>query len=827
MKRKAYGDNTLLSDSTIEIVTGEAPSYGAFRFLLLFSFCLTSCFGLLFATTGAFLLPFPVKGAAVMSAFCLAFCLAFHMKKHGLLWALGPFGVYSLWLLLRYRYIVNSFCVAFKSIVETFSDYYHTKQTVLQPFADYAVKSSWEGLAAASTLAALILAFGMFRLKRWYLNVLLLAAGLFYPLLAGELPGRTGLYLCLLGGMGTVAVKGYVRKLKKEKVSRGSFLRLQSRIGVTAVLLAVASLLMGSIFLRPVVKRSFRGKAEIKQKIRDWWDTSAGLLEEDGNGGVGNGDLRECGKFTGGYKTQLRVTVSEKPTQPLYIQGYIGGSYEDSQWKPADAQAFHALIGGTELFPGMEEASLDPSAMVRNQTYRFARTFYGEGTDKAREQQEYRAENIAANPSYQYYPHGANLSEAVSIIGDGLVQGGASKEFIADFYPLPVYNRWVVDRKSQTATPVKAKNSWRPGHFNFIANEDVSTLYTFYVDERYLDVPDKVKEAYRQEAAALKGENQVEITQSIAALLKERTSYTTNPGKLPAGKDLAIHFLKESKKGYCSYYATAAALLLRMKEIPSRYVSGYVVWANQFEKNEDGLYEAEVTGNNAHAWAEVYDAQAGWIPMEATPGYNGNELAGRAARQNPGQSGRKKESGDNQKQQKKPETPQKTEQATHKNRDSKSPFGISGAGGDRATVLLVLAVATVISVALLAFCLHERKRRRQKELQISPYRSNCAVQRRFQSFYELLLAAGMKKEFHYSEQTIKDFLAQKDVSVEKEALERVLEIAMKACFSDRKITPEELEFTQNTLFLLAKEIAAGLSLLKRLLAVGTLHRLSR
>ena len=46
--------------------------------------------------------------------------------------------------------------------------------------------------------------------------------------------------------------------------------------------------------------------------------------------------------------------------------------------------------------------------------------------------------------------------------------------------------------------------------------------------------------------------------------------------------------------------------MLRMKGIPARYVAGYAVLPMPFKLNEEGEYEAVVTGASAHAWAEAY-----------------------------------------------------------------------------------------------------------------------------------------------------------------------------------------------------------------------------
>lgn len=100
----------------------------------------------------------------------------------------------------------------------------------------------------------------------------------------------------------------------------------------------------------------------------------------------------------------------------------------------------------------------------------------------------------------------------------------------------------------------------------------------------------------------------------IAALVTDCAVYDTDPGKMPAGEpDFALWFLKNSDKGYCVHFATAAAVLLRAADVPARYVTGYMVEAAAGET-------VTVTEENAHAWAEYYEPNLdAWIPLEATP----------------------------------------------------------------------------------------------------------------------------------------------------------------------------------------------------------------
>ncbi len=92
--------------------------------------------------------------------------------------------------------------------------------------------------------------------------------------------------------------------------------------------------------------------------------------------------------------------------------------------------------------------------------------------------------------------------------------------------------------------------------------------------------------------------------------------YSLEPGKLPEGEDFVDYFLFESKKGYCTSFASSMAILARCVGIPTRYMEGYVV---DTESRNGNHYE--VRNNKAHAWAEAYIEGVGWIPFEATPTY--------------------------------------------------------------------------------------------------------------------------------------------------------------------------------------------------------------
>lgn len=98
----------------------------------------------------------------------------------------------------------------------------------------------------------------------------------------------------------------------------------------------------------------------------------------------------------------------------------------------------------------------------------------------------------------------------------------------------------------------------------------------------------------------------------------QKLTYTTTPGKLPEEVDTPEKFLEyfilDHREGYCTYFATAMTLLARSRGYPARYVQGFCVPAK-------GQKEVQVKTWMSHAWCEVYFEGIGWIPFEATGGY--------------------------------------------------------------------------------------------------------------------------------------------------------------------------------------------------------------
>ncbi|HET6485723.1 MAG TPA: transglutaminase domain-containing protein [Spirochaetia bacterium] len=99
---------------------------------------------------------------------------------------------------------------------------------------------------------------------------------------------------------------------------------------------------------------------------------------------------------------------------------------------------------------------------------------------------------------------------------------------------------------------------------------------------------------------------------AIERYLRTNYWYSLKPGIAEDGDQLH-HFLFVSKKGYCSYFAFAMALMCRSLGIPARVAVGFYV-----DPQSEVLNFYQVRAFQAHAWVEVYYGNLGWLEFDPT-----------------------------------------------------------------------------------------------------------------------------------------------------------------------------------------------------------------
>lgn len=154
------------------------------------------------------------------------------------------------------------------------------------------------------------------------------------------------------------------------------------------------------------------------------------------------------------------------------------------------------------------------------------------------------------------------------------------------------------------------------------------------VDPQYLQLPDN----FPQRVTALAKEittgaqTPYEKTMLLQQYLQQTFPYTNQPDVSRAkSKDMVESFLFEIREGYCDYYSTALVTMARSLDIPARWVKGYAPGEQAEIPDNLALQQGSIsllnnnytiTNADAHSWAEIYFGDYGWVPVEATPGFN-------------------------------------------------------------------------------------------------------------------------------------------------------------------------------------------------------------
>ncbi|TAF51517.1 MAG: DUF3488 domain-containing protein [Oscillatoriales cyanobacterium] len=160
------------------------------------------------------------------------------------------------------------------------------------------------------------------------------------------------------------------------------------------------------------------------------------------------------------------------------------------------------------------------------------------------------------------------------------------------------------------------------------------TEYKDRIRDRYLDIPDTLRDRLRQYTEAVLAKSAKPITSPyeqalyLAQHLKQTFVIPENPLDLPflaEGDDLVEQFLflcenspnpRCQSGGYPDHFSTVLTMMLRSIGIPSRLVVGF--GAGEFNPFT-GLYEVKNT--DAYAMTEVYFPKHGWFAFDPIPGH--------------------------------------------------------------------------------------------------------------------------------------------------------------------------------------------------------------
>lgn len=342
-------------------------------------------------------------------------------------------------------------------------------------------------------------------------------------------------------------------------------------------------------------------------------------IKKTGSGGaINHGKLGEFGDISFEGDTVLQVSIP-KSGETVYLRGFVGSVYTGRSWEDLPNSKLRELdeIAGNFTLNGLSPLLLD--------SYNLKYSRDASAPSSTLPQYSFAVKNISASDDYLYMPYNL-VPESVSrytIQNDSSFEGG-EKSYIGQYYdpanhygyqnlfwkrwniPAPVaadeaaYRRFVYENYMDVPTSFAPEEIFDDGYYQYITAEEFmtgkSTLDEMTVFNRKLYY--------------------------IKNWLKNNCEYSLSAGKLPLGEDFVNYFL-DNRKGSCSHFASAAAIMCRYAGIPARYVEGYIIKPKDFPYGTQTGQSAtvDVTDARGHAWVEIYIDGFGWYPIEFTSGY--------------------------------------------------------------------------------------------------------------------------------------------------------------------------------------------------------------
>jgi transglutaminase-like putative cysteine protease len=139
--------------------------------------------------------------------------------------------------------------------------------------------------------------------------------------------------------------------------------------------------------------------------------------------------------------------------------------------------------------------------------------------------------------------------------------------------------------------------------------------YPESIKSKYLQLPSNLPDDIKQLSENITGEATTLYAKAMAIVnYLSKFTYTLEVNVPPEGTDSVEYFLFIRKTGFCLHFASAAVLMLRSVDIPSRLAVGYL-------PGDPGKIAGQylLRDKSFHAWPQVYFPGYGWVDIEATP----------------------------------------------------------------------------------------------------------------------------------------------------------------------------------------------------------------
>ena len=399
----------------------------------------------------------------------------------------------------------------------------------------------------------------------------------------------------MAGGLMFTAFLGLCISTKQQKMTRRGFLWLAAVVAI----FSIGSGMIDQTELEGVQR--FRENVQAKiHTIRYGED----VLPE--------GNLRESDVLKASEEDML--TVKTEQEKNLYLRGFVGSNYQGGRWNTLSDSAY----GGdnTGMLRWLKRQKFDP--LYQNTEY----LNLGDDADKNPENQV----QVTVTGASRYYVYAP--TSLLSVVDGHLKEKTDTRLMSRGFFGEREY---AYEEESGTRpSELTVTDSWvvNPVTGKQKRYSKAEAAYRNFVYDNYTTVPSDIytlmKETFWDDYDS-ENDGIYSALNQVRSKLSETLTYVNEPKAAPKNKDPIIWGLTESREGNDMLYASVAVEALRVHGIPARYVEGYYLPATDVAEHASEF--VRLTGQDAHAWLEVYFDGVGWQPVDVTPGYYYDAMA--------------------------------------------------------------------------------------------------------------------------------------------------------------------------------------------------------
>lgn len=742
-------------------------------FLILFLFYLAGLYGVFYSFTSSFSISVQeqVLFVGILVTAVVLWALYFLGKAARIIVPVALLGM-GIWAFSHYEQLLNQVWLVSNELRQAINLYFVMEMEPLITNSAMGADTTFLCMLVM-IIIALLLFFGMvIRTNRplVLLITLIPSAG---ALMVGRIPSFWSLSLlgfCYIGIFSTGRIEFRYRNRKflvpgyyRKGVAGYSALIM----GMAAVILfgisnAVISPRMDEISVKTKELRSGIQNNTLMETVRKAFPKLR--LSMSGAGQVDSGELGGSVFFTG--EEALEITLDHAPGETMYLKGYTGKDYDGKRWGKDDDSAFFEAYG-------------NQASDVESRRKELLEAPYALGLAL----EDVFGENLGGNAVIKRKPASSDRIYRPYISKEFYEETGEEKDAHAFSYmEREDFTRLLNESSGLSLSNVSL---W-------------SYNYSDYVYQNYLSFPEERLGRLKELCDRNPLTDFDEIREFVVSTVSGSAVYNLQAPVAPASQDFVDYFMFDSHEGYCVHFASTAVLMFRMYGIPARYAAGYIAPASEFSSGSDDKYVAHIKDEKAHAWAEIYVEDEGWMPVEATPGYVG---AGNTTSQTESETQIQKVT---------ESVPGQTERQTEKETGSgtgEADRKDSNGGALGSTQAKIILLILFIAAGILAFVLFVMIRRNL----ILSKRQKEDIRGTFIGMYDVMILGGLSRRYDGTEHYFTDMACEKFPGIPREELALVMELVMRANYGDGRFTQEELRRVRSVYHQVCREVYQGLS----------------